>query len=91
MSKEDNKMMRCSFCGKPQNQVGRLVAGPGVCICDECIGLCVSIIEDEKGLGRRKKQQKAQSQPVILKPAEIKAGLDEYVIGQDEAKILMLS
>ena len=48
MSKEDNKMMRCSFCGKPQNQVGRLVAGPGVCICDECIGLCVSIIEDEK-------------------------------------------
>ena len=89
MSKEDNKMMRCSFCGKPQNQVGRLVAGPGVCICDECIGLCVSIIEDEKGLGRRKKQQKAQSQPVILKPAEIKAGLDEYVIGQDEAKIAL--
>jgi len=89
MSREDNRPMRCSFCGKTQEQVSRLVAGPGVCICNECIELCVTIMDEEKGITRRRKAQKADDHPVFLKPAEIKAGLDEYVIGQDEAKVAL--
>ena len=86
--------MRCSFCGKPQDMVYKLITGPGVCICDECVELCNSILYDEEDLDplekpKRKKQEK--NKPVIdpktlLKPAELKAVLDKYVIGQDEAK-----
>ncbi len=89
MAREDNKPLRCSFCGKQQEQVSRMIAGPGVCICNECVDLCVSILEEENGIVRRKKAQKAEAQPVFLKPAEIKAGLDEYVIGQQEAKVAL--
>lgn len=89
MAREDNKPLRCSFCGKPQDQVSRMIAGPGVCICNECIELCVSVLEEENGITRRKKNQKAEAQPVLLKPAEIKEGLDEYVIGQPEAKVAL--
>ncbi|MEG0545737.1 MAG: ATP-dependent Clp protease ATP-binding subunit ClpX [Oscillospiraceae bacterium] len=78
------KTVRCSFCGKTQEQVEKLIAGPGVCICDECIELCRGIIEED-GVSHRKKSKKPIDKP-ILKPQEIKARLDEYVIGQDGAK-----
>ena len=71
--------VRCSFCGKTQAQVKRMVAGPGVYICDECVSLCQEIIDSE-----------SESEPILYTevptPKEIKAALDTYVIGQDEAK-----
>ncbi len=82
----------CSFCGKPQNEAKKLVAGPGVCICDECIDLCVSILDEEIGeLKSKRKSIKTDSKTsdknkVLPKPHEIKEYLDEYVIGQDSAK-----
>lgn len=78
---EDRKQLRCSFCNKTQDQVRKLIAGPGVYICDECIEICSEIIEEE-----------FDGEPVInsdinlLKPAEIKSFLDQHVVGQDEAK-----
>lgn len=78
--KDETNNFRCSFCGKPQNQVKRLVAGPGVYICNECIDLCSEIIDEELG---------GEDEIVLTelpKPIEIKRHLDEYVIGQDDAK-----
>jgi len=72
--------LRCSFCNKSQNDVKKLIAGPNVYICDECIEVCIEIIAEEK-LIERKKQK-----PVLLKPAEIKDFLDDYIIGQEYAK-----
>ncbi|MDO5037442.1 MAG: ATP-dependent Clp protease ATP-binding subunit ClpX [Tissierellia bacterium] len=76
--KEEN--LRCSFCGKSQNQVDRLIAGPNVYICNECIDLCQDILEEEQRIHHI---HKAEDLP---KPAEIKNILDQYVIQQDEAK-----
>lgn len=81
--KEDN--IYCSFCGKPQGMVGRLIAGNGVYICDQCIDLCMSILEDGD-FEHTTAQPQNKNIPVLLKPQEIKAILDEYVIGQDDAK-----
>lgn len=84
---KDNIGQRCSFCGKPDYNTRRLIAGPnGVFICDSCIETCASILEEE--LYNLPEEEKAQEQSEInlLKPKEIKAFLDEYVIGQDEAK-----
>ncbi len=78
---DDSSNLRCSFCGKPQNQVKRLVAGPGVYICNECIDLCSEIIDEE--LGDKESTFDIKDLP---KPKEIKAHLDEYVIGQEDAK-----
>ncbi len=79
--RDENSNLSCSFCGKSQKEVKKLIAGPTVYICDECIELCNDIIAEEYG------QEEPQS-PVskVLKPKDIKAALDEYVIGQDEAK-----
>lgn len=85
----DSKVMRCSFCGKTQDQVEKLIAGPGVCICDECIELCLGIIEEESSYSRKSKKNKETSVKTLPKPSEIKAKLDDYVIGQDEAKIAL--
>ena len=85
----DNKTMRCSFCGKTQDQVEKLIAGPGVCICDECIELCLGIIEEEGSSRRKQKKSQRETAKVLPKPAEIKAKLDEYVVGQDAAKITL--
>ncbi len=84
----DNKIVRCSFCGKTQDQVEKLIAGPGVCICDECIELCLGIIEEDGSLKRKNRKKGEQNKP-LPKPQEIKAKLDEYVVGQDSAKIAL--
>ena len=77
---DDKKQLKCSFCGKNQDQVKRLIAGPGVYICDECIELCSEIIADES-----EETLKFESR-TLSKPKEIKAYLDEYVVGQEDAK-----
>ena len=80
---DDKKVLRCSFCNKTQDQVRKLIAGPkakGVYICDECIDICSEIIAEEF------EQYVEDAEIHLKKPREIKAFLDEYVIGQDEAK-----
>lgn len=77
------KSVRCSFCNKPQEDVRTLVAGPGVYICDECIALCQTIVANENVADNGNRETDFAA---LKKPAEIKALLDEYVIGQDEAK-----
>ena len=72
--------MRCSFCGKSQNEVKKLIAGPSVYICNECIDICNEIINDDE------QAEAATIRTSLPKPHEIKAFLDEYVIGQDESK-----
>jgi len=72
--------LKCSFCGKSQEQVRKLVAGPGVYICDECIELCTEIVEEELGTEEETEFKE------VPKPKEIMSILDEYVIGQDKAK-----
>ena len=78
---DDRKQPRCSFCGKTQDQVRRLVAGPSAFICDECIGLCQEIIEENFH-----EDHEETEMTELLKPAQIKAVLDEYLVGQDAAK-----
>lgn len=80
--KDDNDRLHCSFCGKPQHQVRKLIAGPDVYICDECVELCNDIVDEEHQPGS------AESQPEheLLTPKEILQKLDDYVIGQDLAK-----
>ena len=77
-------LLKCSFCGKSQQQVRKLIAGGGVYICDECIELCNEIIEEE--LAGAQKSQDADDPDRLPRPSEITAFLDEYVIGQDTAK-----
>ncbi len=79
----------CSFCRKTQSQVEKLVAGPGVYICNECITLCQSILDDEKDKRTKKRANTKTSSLELLKPQEIKAMLDEYVVDQDSAKIAL--
>ena len=84
--------LRCSFCGKPQSQAKRLIAGNGVYICDTCVELCMNIIEDENTLQRGRvtaKKSGSGTEKVLPKPQEIKKMLDEYVIGQDDAKMTL--
>lgn len=89
MARENDKErnVRCSFCGKTQEQVDKLIAGPGVYICDECIELCMGIIDDGEMRSHNKPGKKVKLEEKELpKPREIKAKLDEYVVGQDTAK-----
>ena len=81
--KPNDDIVRCSFCNKTQAQVRKLIAGPnGAYICDECIDVCAEIIEEEFDYGERREFDDIN----LLTPEEIKAFLDDYVIGQDEAK-----
>jgi ATP-dependent Clp protease ATP-binding subunit ClpX len=83
---EDKKNIRCSFCGKSEKEVHRMIQGPGVRICDECIQLCMSILDD----GYTKTGSVADELPETLPtPREIKAVLDQYVIGQEAAKVAL--
>lgn len=85
MPKDNDKEIRCSFCGKSRDEVTQLVEGNGVYICDSCVAFCNSLIFDEQPKQDNRRGRKAQ--PAVLpKPQEIKAKLDEYVIGQDDAK-----
>ena len=94
---KNEKDLVCSFCGKHQDEVERMIIGPGVNICSECIGLCADLLSDKpdhqsgsrpsRGGASRARIQATDGLSVNIKtPAEIKEGLDQYVIGQDEAK-----
>lgn len=85
--KDDNdKQLRCSFCNKPQDMVKKLIAGDGVYICDECVEVCAEIVEDELYSNSYEEDSTLKDDINLLKPREIKEFLDEYVIGQEEAK-----
>ncbi len=87
MAKDDKKSVRCSFCGKDQEAVSRIIAGPGAYICNECVQLCMSILGEDYDADD---YSPAPEMPdVIPTPREIRAVLDEYIIGQDEAKIAL--
>jgi ATP-dependent Clp protease ATP-binding subunit ClpX len=79
MVRKSDDMLRCSFCGKSQNEVKKLIAGPTVYICNECVDICNEIMVEEP-------TPEPLAQPRLPKPPEIKTFLDEYVIGQEEAK-----
>ena len=79
MLRRPEEILRCSFCGKSQNEVKKLIAGPSVYICNECIDICNEIINDDE------RTESVGTAP-LPKPQEIRAFLDEYVIGQDETK-----
>src|SRR3979490_791539 len=80
MVRRADDTLRCSFCGKSQNEVKKLIAGPTVYICNECIDICNEIISDDQ------QAESVASRPPLPKPGEIKNFLDEYVIGQDDTK-----
>lgn len=83
-NKKDDAKLKCSFCGKTQQQVRKLIAGPNVYICDQCIELCSEILDEELGIDNE--EYFDDSDINLLKPKEIKSFLDEYVVGQDDAK-----
>ncbi len=83
--KDENSQLTCSFCGKSQDEVKKLIAGPTVYICDECIELCNDIIDEESRLDQTVEAETKQ----LPKPAEIKDILDEYVVGQEQAKKIL--
>ena len=80
-SGQNSRDLRCSFCGKSQREVRKLIAGPSVYICDECVELCNDIITEEY-----EREDYYASRDLVPKPKEIKSHLDEYVIGQEQAK-----
>jgi len=80
MSQRDGDMLRCSFCGKSQHEVRKLIAGPTVYICNECVEVCLDIIAEDRVHEAKTREQ------ILPKPHEIKHHLDEYVIGQEAAK-----
>ena len=80
----NTRNVKCSFCGKSQDSVKKIIAGPGVYICDECINVCQEIIEDE--FYEEDEEFEEVEEEKIPTPQEIKTILDEYVIGQEDAK-----
>ena len=88
MPKHDDSRLKCSFCGKSQDQVKKLIAGPEVYICDECVELCNEILDEEFFENKEKEGSEVEEkeEKPIPKPHEIKAYLDQYIIGQDDAK-----
>ena len=83
---DDKKTLRCSFCGKPESQVHRMIQGPGVRICDECVQLCMSILDDGYSAAAEAGIEDMNDLPT---PREIHEVLDQYVIGQEAAKVAL--
>ena len=79
---EDKRAIRCSFCGKHQDQVAKIIAGPGAYICNECVHLCMDILDD---MPMPEEQLAGDMPDIIPSPKEIKTYLDEYIVGQDAA------
>ena len=87
MTKNDDKRaIRCSFCGKHQDQVAKIIAGPGAYICNECVHLCMDILDD---MPTQEEQVSPDMPDIIPNPKEIKTYLDEYIVGQDAAKVAL--
>ena len=84
---EEEKEIRCSFCGRSQKEVRRIIAGPGAYICNECIEICKDLLDEERAEEARSRDKKKADE--LLRPAELKKILDEYVIGQDRAKVVL--
>src|ERR1041384_5272076 len=92
MAKHEDSRLKCSFCGKSQDQVKKLIAGPGGYICDECVDLCNEILDEElfEGTPAQSPAETVLPQLVdIPKPQEIKAFLDQHIIGQTTAKKIL--
>ncbi len=85
MARDEYKTVRCSFCGKHQEQVERIIAGPGAYICNECVHLCLSILDEEE----EPVAGNLEMPDVIPTPREIREVLDEYIIGQEQAKVAL--
>ncbi|NCB28240.1 MAG: AAA family ATPase, partial [Clostridia bacterium] len=93
-NKDDTRNLKCSFCGKPQDKVRKLIAGPGVYICDECISVCSSILDEDFGAGHPIDTDEdgiglPEGMTELPTPRELKKTLDEYVIGQEKAKVAL--
>ena len=86
MARNNEQPIRCSFCGKREGQTQRLIAGPGVCICSECVQACSELLGDEIQVDYRGKLREPEHLPT---PAEIKTFMDGYIVGQEEAKIAL--
>ena len=89
MSDEPKKPLRCSFCGKRENEVRRMLQGPGARICDQCVQLCMSLLEEELGASGGAGSAPVELPEHLPTPKEIRKVLDQYVIGQDRAKIAL--
>lgn len=94
MPKHEDTRLKCSFCGKSQDQVKKLIAGPGVYVCDECVDLCNEILDEELfDSGSQAQAQGKEQSPTLIselpKPVEIKSYLDQHIIGQDTAKKIL--
>ena len=87
MARNDEKNIRCSFCGKHSDQVRRIIAGPNAYICNECVQLCMSILDD--GYAPEEPVLDNEIPDVIPTPREIHAVLDQYIIGQEKAKVAL--
>ena len=86
MSNNNERQIRCSFCGKRENQVGRFIAGPGVNICSDCVQACHELLRDEIVYDERGNLRAPETLPT---PMEIKAFMDHYIVGQEDAKMTL--
>ena len=89
MAINDERRIRCSFCGKHQDQVKRMIAGPGVYICDECVGLCMEAMGVDSFQQEDSEPFMGEIPDAIPTPKEIHAVLDQYIIGQEKAKMAL--
>ena len=86
MARKEDQSIRCSFCGKRESQVERLIAGPGVYICSDCVQACSELLQEEMQISQNGNLQKPDRLPT---PMEIKSFMDSYIIGQENAKIAL--
>ena len=89
MAKSDSRSIRCSFCGKPQSLVDRMIAGNGAYICNECVELCMNMLSEDYGADLPVSQRAPMELTTLPKPAEIRKTLDDYIVGQERAKVAL--